>query len=75
MKFLKKCGFNVLPSGGIIMGVILSTITLTTTLELPNEFYVKHLIICLGGYALGCILASVMYNLVYFIYIKIKKSK
>jgi hypothetical protein len=73
MKFLEKCGFDVLPSGGVISGVILSTIVLIITVGVPPSFYITHLIVCFGGYALGGILASVMYNLVYFVYRKIKR--
>jgi len=75
MKFLEKGGFDILPNRGIILGVILSTIVLIFTVESPPSFYIRHLIVCLGGYALGGILANAMYNFVYFIYRKIKKSK
>lgn len=75
MKFLEKCGFNVLPNGGIISGVILSTIVLVVSVGVPPSFYITHLIVCLGGYALGGILTNSVYNFVYFVYRKIKKSK
>ena len=60
-------------NAGVIFGVILSTIVLIVTVDAAPSFYITHLITCLGGYALGCILASVMYNLVYFVYRKIKR--
>jgi len=64
MKFWEKWGFDVLPNGGIILGVILSTIVLIVTIDAAPSFYIKHLITCLGGYALGCILANAMYNFI-----------
>ena len=66
MKFLQKYAIDI----GVIMGVILSTIVLMASVdEAPTDFYIKHLMMCLGVYTL----ASVMYKLVYFVCRKIKR--
>lgn len=66
MKFFKKCGFCV----GVIGGVILSIIVLMATVdEAPTDFYIRHLITCLGVYTF----TQVMFELVSFVCRKIKR--
>jgi hypothetical protein len=49
MKFLEKYDLDI----AVIIGFIISTSILWATVdEAPNDFYIKHLITCVGAYTL-----------------------
>jgi len=63
MKFWDKYAIDV----AVIIGFIISTTILWATVdEAPNDFYIRHLITCIGAYTL----AQLFWKLVYFIFTK-----
>jgi hypothetical protein len=65
MKFLEKYDLDI----AVIIGFIISTSILWGKVdEASNDFYIKHLIACVGVYTLG----HLFWKLVFFICRKIK---
>jgi hypothetical protein len=60
MKFFEKYDLDI----AVIIGFIISTTILWATVdEAPNDFYIKHLITCVGAYTL----TQLFWKLVYFV--------